>query len=45
MKRIVILIDGTWNKEAGTGDTNVTRLDCNKQIAKFIKSAAADGTV
>ena len=45
MKRIVILIDGTWNKEAGTGDTNVARLDCNKQIAKFIKSAAADGTV
>src|SRR5580698_9486682 len=45
MKRIVVLIDGTWNKEAETGDTNVARLDCNKQIAKFIKSTAADGTI
>jgi type VI secretion system (T6SS) phospholipase Tle1-like effector len=34
------------NKEADTGDTNVARLDCNKQVAKFIKSpAATDGTV
>ena len=38
MKRIVVLIDGTWNKEADTGDTNVARLDCNKQIAKFINA-------
>jgi len=46
MKRIVVLIDGTWNKEAVTGNTNVARLDCNTQIAKFIRSPqAADGTV
>lgn len=44
MKRIVVLIDGTWNKEAVTGNTNVARLDCNKQLVKFIKSPkAADG--
>ena len=27
MKRIVVLIDGTWNKEATTGNTNVATLD------------------
>lgn len=44
MKRIVVLIDGTWNKEAATGDTNVARLDYNRQIVKFIKAPkAADG--
>lgn len=45
MKRIVVLIDGTWNKEAVTGDTNVARLDRNRQIVKFIKAEAADHTV
>lgn len=46
MKRIVVLIDGTWNKEAATGNTNVARLDSNTQVVKFIKSPkAADGIV
>lgn len=27
MKRIVLLIDGTWDKEAETGNTNVAKLD------------------
>lgn len=44
MKRIVVLIDGTWNKEAVTGNTNVARLDSNQQTVKFIKSPkASDG--
>ena len=47
MKRIVVLIDGTWGKE-GTGfDTNVAKLDCGKKVATqaFIKARATDGTV
>jgi len=27
MKRIVILIDGTWDQEGSGGDTNVAKLD------------------
>ena len=27
MKRIVLLIDGTWNTEAVSGNTNVAKLD------------------
>jgi uncharacterized protein (DUF2235 family) len=45
MKRIVTLIDGTWDQEAATGDTNVARLDRNQQVAKFIKGTGADNTV
>ena len=47
MKRIVVLIDGTWGKE-GTGlDTNVAKLDCGKKIVTqaFIKPRATNGTV
>ena len=47
MKRIVVLIDGTWGKE-GTGlDTNVAKLDSGKKIVTqaFIKSQATNGTV
>ena len=47
MKRIVILIDGTWGKE-GTGlDTNVAKLDCGKKgvTQAFIKARATNGTV
>ena len=47
MKRIVVLIDGTWGKE-GTGfDTNVAKLDCGKKVVTqaFIKARATDGTV
>ena len=41
MKRIVILIDGTWNKEGTTGNTNVAKVDINA----LIKRRAANGTV
>ena len=47
MKRIVVLIDGTWGKE-GTGlDTNVAKLDCGKKgvTQAFIKARATNGTV
>jgi uncharacterized protein (DUF2235 family) len=41
MKRIIILIDGTWNKEGTTGNTNVAKLDINA----LIKRQAANGAV
>jgi uncharacterized protein (DUF2235 family) len=46
MKRIVVLIDGNWNKEGTTGNTNVALLDSANRIAAndFIKAAAADST-
>ena len=46
MKRIVILIDGTWNKEAITGNTNVAALDPGNQVVAhaFIKTTATDDT-
>jgi uncharacterized protein (DUF2235 family) len=51
MKRIVILIDGTWNKEGDGQDTNVAKLDDQaasgttaRAIAALIKSSALDGT-
>ena len=46
MKRIVVLIDGTWNKEGTAGNTNVAKLDIGRRIAAnaFIKAKAADGT-
>jgi uncharacterized protein (DUF2235 family) len=42
MKRIVVLIDGTWNKEGTGADTNVAKLDSGKKIITqaFIKSNA-----
>ena len=45
MKRIVILIDGTWNKEGITGNTNVAALDPGNPIVAhaFIKTTGADG--
>ena len=45
MKRIVILIDGTWNKEGIAGNTNVAALDPGNRIGggAFIKTAATDG--
>jgi uncharacterized protein (DUF2235 family) len=33
MKRIVVLIDGTWNKEGTAGNTNVATLDIAHRIA------------
>jgi len=45
MKRIVILIDGTWNEEGRGDDTNIARLDPkNKGVAALIKPLAADDT-
>jgi uncharacterized protein (DUF2235 family) len=44
MKRIVALIDGTWNKEGSGADTNVAKLDSANQIQTFIQATAADGT-
>ena len=45
MKRIVVLIDGTWNKEATTGNTNVATLDPGNRVVAnaFIKVMAANG--
>ena len=46
MKRIVVLIDGTWNKEGTGADTNVAKLNGGKRIITqaFIKPRATDGT-
>ncbi len=47
MKRIVVLIDGTWDKQGTGADTNVAKLDsANKTISQaFIKAQATDGAV
>ena len=45
MKRIVALIDGTWNKEGSGADTNVAKLDSAKKIRAFIQATAADRTL
>src|SRR5215472_15684095 len=47
MKRIVILIDGTWNEEGKGNDTNIAKLDPDYKAEgiPLIKPAAADGTV
>jgi uncharacterized protein (DUF2235 family) len=46
MKRIVTLIDGTWNEEGQGNDTNIAKLDpgYTKAGAPLIKAIAADGT-
>jgi uncharacterized protein (DUF2235 family) len=46
MKRIVSLIDGTWNEEGKGNDTNIAKLDPNyaKAGAPLIKPTATDGT-
>jgi len=31
MKRVIVLIDGTWNKEGTGADTNVAKLDSGKK--------------
>jgi hypothetical protein len=45
VKRIVILVDGTWNKEGITGDTNVATLDPGNRVVTnaYIKPEAASG--
>jgi uncharacterized protein (DUF2235 family) len=49
MKRIIMLIDGTWNEEGKGNDTNIAKLDPNypkdkEAAAPLIKPVAADGT-
>ena len=47
MKRIVILVDGTWNNEGQGDDTNIAKLDPNYHAVAgnpLIKASAADGT-
>jgi T6SS, Phospholipase effector Tle1-like, catalytic domain len=44
MKRIVILIDGTWNEEGIGNDTNLAKLDPGYGSTPFIKPTAANGT-
>jgi uncharacterized protein (DUF2235 family) len=45
MKRIVVLIDGTWNKEGTGADTNIAKLDSGKKkiTQAFIKTNPTDG--
>jgi uncharacterized protein (DUF2235 family) len=45
MKRIIVLVDGTWNKEGAGADTNVAKLDSGKKVITqaFIKAIATDG--
>ncbi len=47
MKRIVILIDGTWCDEDSPNPTNIAKLDPdNRKVARpLIRAKAADGTV
>ena len=46
MKRIVVLVDGTWDKEGPDGGTNIAKLDsANRPAAQaFIRDKARDGT-
>ena len=46
MKRIVVLIDGTWNKEGTVGDTNVAKFDSTNPATtqNFIKELSSAGT-
>ena len=45
MKRIVVLIDGTWGKEGAGIDTNVAKLDSGKKnpVQTFINAQTTDG--
>jgi uncharacterized protein (DUF2235 family) len=45
MKRIVALIDGTWNKEGSGADTNVAKLDSANKIQAYVQASATDGTL
>jgi hypothetical protein len=47
MKRIVILIDGTWNDEGHGNDTNIAKLDpdCAGAGAPLISAQSTDGVV
>jgi uncharacterized protein (DUF2235 family) len=45
MKRIVALIDGTWNNEGSGAPTNVAKLDSGIKIQSFIRTTAPDGTL
>ena len=41
MKRIVLLIDGTWDQEGISGNTNVAKLDGTKIANAIIRGRAA----
>jgi uncharacterized protein (DUF2235 family) len=48
MKRIVVLLDGTWNDEATSLQTNIAKLDqdnAKNPGAPLIKRQATDGTI
>ena len=45
MKRIVILIDGTWNEEGIGRDTNIAKFDPAYGNTPLIKQRAEDGTI
>jgi uncharacterized protein (DUF2235 family) len=47
MKRIVVLLDGTWNDEATSLQTNIAKLDQhNANVATpLIRARATDGTI
>jgi hypothetical protein len=47
MKRIVVLLDGTWNDETTSRQTNIAKLDQknNRAGAPLVKKIAADRTV
>ena len=46
MKRIVLLIDGTWDKEGAGAASNVAKLDASNPTVPrpLVKTIAADGT-
>jgi uncharacterized protein (DUF2235 family) len=44
MKRVVILIDGTWKMEGINADTNVAKLDAGNMLRSLIKRSASGTT-
>lgn len=46
MKRIVLLIDGTWDKEGASAASNVAKLDASNHAVSrpIVKAIAEDGT-
>ena len=46
MKRIVVLLDGTWNDERRSDVTNVAKLDARARpnMGTFIRPRSHDGT-
>ena len=40
MKRAVLLIDGTWNSEAASGNTNVAKFNTGQNIRAGLDQGA-----